>query len=250
MGRILAYVEQDNLARQTAAMEIPGSLPVPGNPFGLPSPQSYYFPWDVGSDGVTQRYQALGTTLQVYSCPADRRTLQASVVTEPGTFPVTVAFTAYQGVDGTSHLARDGMFNSVKNSTGRCPTGVGMADVTDGTSNTLMVGERPPAADLLWGWWFAGSGTSGNGDGDVILGVREINEQNSGQDTDQCPKGPYQFGPGTVTNECDLFHFWSLHSGGANFLFVDGSVHFLTYGANNVLPALATRSGGEAVTLP
>jgi prepilin-type processing-associated H-X9-DG protein len=38
--------------------------------------------------------------------------------------------------------------------------------------------------------------------------------------------------------------------GGANFLFADGSVHFLSYAADDVLPALATRSDGEVVTLP
>jgi prepilin-type processing-associated H-X9-DG protein len=53
-----------------------------------------------------------------------------------------------------------------------------------------------------------------------------------------------------LTDQCDLFHFWSLHPGGANFAFADGSVRFLTYAADDVLPALATRAGGEAVTVP
>ena len=48
----------------------------------------------------------------------------------------------------------------------------------------------------------------------------------------------------------DAFHFWSFHSGGAHFLFCDGSVRFLAYSADPILPALATRNGGEAVTLP
>ena len=52
------------------------------------------------------------------------------------------------------------------------------------------------------------------------------------------------------SNQCDAFHFWSLHPGGAHFLFVDGSVHFLSYSAASILPALATRAGGEAVTVP
>jgi prepilin-type processing-associated H-X9-DG protein len=41
-----------------------------------------------------------------------------------------------------------------------------------------------------------------------------------------------------------------LHSGGANFLFADGAVHFLSYGSNPLLPALATRAGGENETIP
>jgi prepilin-type processing-associated H-X9-DG protein len=44
-------------------------------------------------------------------------------------------------------------------------------------------------------------------------------------------------------------HFWSLHSGGANFLFADGSVRFLSYAAEPILIALGTKSGHEVVPL-
>lgn len=47
------------------------------------------------------------------------------------------------------------------------------------------------------------------------------------------------------TLPCDVFHFWSPHSSGANFLFADGTVRFLGYDAVDVLPALATRAGGD-----
>ena len=48
---------------------------------------------------------------------------------------------------------------------------------------------------------------------------------------------------------CHHHHFWSLHPGGGNFAFADGSVRFLRYSAASVLPALATRAGGETVSV-
>jgi prepilin-type processing-associated H-X9-DG protein len=62
--------------------------------------------------------------------------------------------------------------------------------------------------------------------------------------------GPFRFGPGRLENPCDRFHFWSLHPGGAHFLFADGSVRLLPYSAQPIMVSLATRSGGEVVTLP
>jgi prepilin-type processing-associated H-X9-DG protein len=50
-----------------------------------------------------------------------------------------------------------------------------------------------------------------------------------------------------VQESCDYNHFWSNHTNGANFVFADGSVRFIPYTAAPVMPALATRSGGEVV---
>lgn len=82
----------------------------------------------------------------------------------------------------------------------------------------------------------------------MLLGVRERNR--GGPYVASCPRGPYHFRPGRVNEQCDLFHFWSLHSGGAHFLFADGAVRFLAYSADPVLPAWATRAGGEMVAIP
>ena len=80
------------------------------------------------------------------------------------------------------------------------------------------MGERPPSEDLIFGWWFAGQGQDYTGSGDVVLGT---NEHNVTYPYSQCPYGPYQFGPGSVNNNCDQFHFWSLHAGGGNFLLAE-----------------------------
>ena len=58
------------------------------------------------------------------------------------------------------------------------------------------------------------------------------------------------FEAGKHDSPCHQNHFWSLHSGGANFAFADESVRFLRYSAASVLPALATKAGGETVAVP
>ena len=56
--------------------------------------------------------------------------------------------------------------------------------------------------------------------------------------------------PGKISENCDMAHFWSLHSGGANFANADGSVRFLSYSVDpTVMKALGTRAGGEVFTL-
>jgi len=46
------------------------------------------------------------------------------------------------------------------------------------------------------------------------------------------------------------YHFWSPHPGGANFALADGSVRLLNYSANALMPALASRAGGEVAAVP
>ncbi|MFM7562898.1 MAG: H-X9-DG-CTERM domain-containing protein, partial [Planctomycetota bacterium] len=81
------------------------------------------------------------------------------------------------------------------------------------------------------------------GSPDMLLGARERNDGAS--KLEDCPPGPYRFSPGKQGQPCDTFHFWSYHSGGANFALADGSVHFLAFSADEILPLLATRAGGE-----
>jgi prepilin-type processing-associated H-X9-DG protein len=167
----------------------------------------------------------LSTVVPIYVCPSDSRLL--SPLLDPSGH--TLAYSSYLGVAG-ARLAADGVLGPVP--------GIRLADIIDGTSQTLMVGERPPPEALESGSWYT------NTYPDDTITVEGQNIPN------QVCNPPFHFGPGQLSNPCDQFHFWSLHPSGANFLFADGSVHFITYDAAPIIPALATRNGGEVVALP
>jgi prepilin-type N-terminal cleavage/methylation domain-containing protein/prepilin-type processing-associated H-X9-DG protein len=220
-ARILPYIEHDSLWRQAE--------------------QAYRiekWPW-------ADPPHPNGVVVKLYRCPADPGDLAATVTfynhtphsIHSGQITLQVAFTSYLGNEGLNLYSCDGVFAP--------DVSVRLSDLTDGASYTLLAGERPPSADLLHGWWYAGSGQNVTGSADIVLGAAELNVIRP-----DCPPGPYAFGPGTQANPCDMFHFWSGHAGGANFLLADGAVRFLPYScAPTLLPALATRQGGEPVPL-
>lgn len=245
-GYLLPFLDQDNLWQQTDSAFASGT-------------DFWHNPPHIG----------LSMVMPIYTCPSDPRQTQ--------TYPVPtedeygggvaggfidmphVALSGYFAVNGTNLLSRDGAF--VVNETVR------IVDIRDGTSNTLLIGERPAVEPNVFGWWYAGVGQfvpdrPGSrhsvlqerlhyegyftGSAAQTLGAAEINMQSSGYSAyDNCPPGPYTYRRGDSRNPCDAFHFWSQHPGGANFAFADGSVHFLNYGIGANLVKLATRNGRE-----
>ena len=187
---------------------------------------------------VDPPHTPFSTVVPAFICPSDSRTRSTQidpVLLKP------VALLSYLGVAGTNSTSIDGLL--YQDSRHR------LLDATDGTSNTLMLGERPPSHHFRFGWWYAGMGQKGTGSADMVMGVREPNLEPifSGS---PCGPGNYPFMAASGFNDpCGMFHFWSPHTGGANFAFADGSVRLLRYTANPIMPALATRAGGEVVAI-
>ncbi|MFT5300726.1 MAG: prepilin-type N-terminal cleavage/methylation domain-containing protein [Mariniblastus sp.] len=154
-----------------------------------------------------------------------------------------VASTDYLGINGTDRLKQDGVF--FLNSKMR------IGQITDGTSQTLMIGERPPSPDFWYGWWYTGYGFEGSGTPDMLLGVTELNDLSGGSPTylEDCPPGPYDYLKGKG-EQCDTLHFWSHHPGGAVFALCDGSVKIISYNNDSVMSQLSTRNGGETIDSP
>jgi prepilin-type processing-associated H-X9-DG protein len=260
---LLPYMEGESKWREAEALGQIGSRPPPISSHSHPVQLAAQYGYTCDASG--RYFGPFALVDAVFSCPSDSRTLQA-VSTEG----FSVAFSSYLGVNGIDLWAwsttptgpqdlRGVMVATNKYGGNGYPEvavssqGTRLTDITDGTSTTLLVGERPPGHSLDYGFCYGCClGQDNEGTLETTLGVNEVNLQQAGvPEMDACPPGPYLFSAGRIDNPCDQFHFYSPHPGGANFLFADGHVHFLSYTVkNDVMRKLATMSGEEAVELP
>lgn len=212
-GRCLPHLEQENLWREIE------------NAFSTDLNLNLFY-------GHEPHAKLLATPVRTFACPSDPRVPGPSFA-----HGVSVAFTSYLGVLGRDLFRTDGILY--------LDSQTKITQISDGTSNTLLIGERPPSPDQRFGWWYRGWGQNQDGSAEMLLGVHELNVTYPA-----CSGQPARFQAGSFDDSCSVFHFWSPHAGGANFVFADGSVRFLRYTADPVMEALASRAGGEVVQLP
>jgi prepilin-type processing-associated H-X9-DG protein/prepilin-type N-terminal cleavage/methylation domain-containing protein len=216
LAKLSPYIEQNALWSQ-----ILNDYRVNPNPFRRP------------------RHTAIGTPVRTFQCSSDSRSGEIHYFDNRNQTPT--AFTSYLGNSGTNCRSQDGTIVFTQS--------LRINHISDGASNTLLLGERPLGPDIRFGWWYSAQGQDDTGSLDFVLGVRELNIiQSRYRQYRECTSNS-SFLTDDNQQLCSIFHFWSLHSGGANFAFADGSVKFLPYSANDILPALATRAGGEVVAL-
>ena len=105
-----------------------------------------------------------------------------------------------------------------------------LSGVRDGTSKTMMVGERGIPKDLVWGWPICG-GTECEHYSTTKRGLFE------GRNTED-------------RTQTDIVRrFWSWHRGGAFFAMLDGSLQFLENDIDLLTyQAMSTRAGHESLS--
>jgi prepilin-type processing-associated H-X9-DG protein len=194
---------------------------VSGVPAGLPA-QNAGWPFQllpfIDQENL-QRDPALvkSTPVPLYFCPARRAPVALDAGTEGLGVRALIDYASATGTGGGATQAGPYYGTIVRN-----PNRVAITDVTDGLSNTLVIGEKRLNPALYYvGCWYDDQGFSDGWDNDIVcittLGL--------------APDG------GTTA-----YMFGSAHPSGMNAVFGDGSVRLVSY---DITPITLTRLGAR-----
>lgn len=185
--------------------------------------------------------QARVVIVKSFLCPSDSPPQQAfpvgprSASGQLVSTTCTVAPSNHVGNFGVGEPGVDGDGVFFRGSTVR------IGDITDGTSSTLMVGERS-FYHAESSWVGAVTGTNHVPTPGSPLSLQVNNPSNfvlahTGESFD---------GPASPK---EINHYTARHTGGGNFVFADGHVAYLSRSTNyQTYKALSTRSGGESIS--
>jgi prepilin-type N-terminal cleavage/methylation domain-containing protein/prepilin-type processing-associated H-X9-DG protein len=191
---------------------------------------------------MQQNPAVIGTMLKVFLCPSDLPPPQPFAITDGTLEPIVSAapssYAASVGDDNSEADAPTGNGVFYRNSKIR------FADITDGLSNTTILGDR--AWSQVQGIW---AGAINNGI--TRAGSRNV-WPNATASAPVLVLAHNNFINITTDSDGGLDDLSSNHPGGANLLFADGSVHFLQSITSDgperlAFWALGTRAGGETV---
>jgi prepilin-type processing-associated H-X9-DG protein len=259
MSGVLPYIEQANIYNQLKNtpgnywFPIPGGGPNPDPTTGIVPPSGYNVDGLNATSGVVNMTAGGGvasTVINVYVCPSDVWPNQTSSNYGKTNYLANVGFdvAAVQPTPATWGCAtpngslQNGVLLLANNNNNTWA--VGMNSITDGTSNTVLVGEVAATATLSASnssqipIWAGGNPSWAGCDGTHVGNYFRL------MDT------AYPLNLKTTTNSDKCFGSW--HTGGANFLFVDGSVHFIADSVDApTYRAMGSRNGGDLlVTQP
>jgi len=181
-----------------------------------------------------ENWPATNVAIRTFICP--------SAPNRPaGNYPAGVSdYTPIFDVDANSMAAGAISFRPSKDGVMFYNARVTLADVLDGTSNTLLLAE-----DAGRPWLYRRGKRAGT---TQVAGWASINSVTPINLDGFSPDGTQMFGPCAI-NCTNLHECYSFHPGGASFAFVDGHVRIISETTPiDRLADLVTRSNSEVVT--